>query len=108
MKHSKNVLINYVLFSTLLLCHSAYAAQYQGVDQDLSEKSFENQMLQETFKVQEEQNLPYFDMPEPGFSQQESAQQVKNNYKNTLKLVLQKRFTQASTKINSLIENNPE
>ncbi|TXL06775.1 hypothetical protein BMR07_06280, partial [Methylococcaceae bacterium CS1] len=87
-----SLLITFALFSSLQISLPAYAAQYQGVEIDLYERSIDKEIFQESFKVQEEQNLPYFDIPEPGFSQVESTQQIKNNYKNVLTLVLQKKF----------------
>ncbi|TXL16376.1 hypothetical protein BMR04_10220 [Methylococcaceae bacterium HT3] len=100
-----SLLITFALFSSLQISLPAYAAQYQGVEIDLYERSIDKEIFQESFKVQEEQNLPYFDIPEPGFSQVESTQQIKNNYKNVLTLVLQKKFAQATTKVTSLIQD---
>ncbi|TXK98864.1 hypothetical protein BMR11_07665, partial [Methylococcaceae bacterium CS5] len=98
----------FALFSSRKISLPAYAAQYQGVEIDLYERSIDKEIFQESFKVQEEQNLPYFDIPEPGFSQVESTQQIKNNYKNVLTLVLQKKFAQAATKVTSLIQDYPD
>ena len=107
-KSRKSLLITFTLLSTLQISLPTYAAQYEGVEIDLYERSIDKKMFQETFKVQEEQSLPYFDIPEPGFSQVESTQQIKNNYKNVLTLVLQKKFAQATTKVTSLIQDYPD
>ncbi|GAW86012.1 hypothetical protein bplSymb_SCF01603P018 [Bathymodiolus platifrons methanotrophic gill symbiont] len=100
LKNRKSLLITFALFSSLHMPHNI-----RGVEIDLYERSIDKEIFQESFKVQEEQNLPYFDIPEPGFSQVESTQQIKNNYKNVLTLVLQKKFAQATTKVTSLIQD---
>jgi len=104
----KTLLILFSLFSALQISFSAYAASSGGLGFDITERSVDKEMFQESFKVQEEQILPYFDIPEADLSKVESPQQVKNNYKNVLTLVLQKKIPQATTKVDALIQDNPD